>query len=86
MSSSRMIDSRWMSIRDFATKYELPLRTAQRYAEEGHIPSKKMGPRGAWYVDINAWNKKVEIYKEQQSLATEVIDLSDKSIRKTKGI
>lgn len=86
MSSSYLIDGKWMSIRDFSLKYELPLRTAQRYAEEGHLPAKKMGARGSWYVNMELWNKKVEIYKQHEEETPNVVDFEGGGFRKTKGV
>lgn len=84
MKTSRLVDTRWMSLRDFANKHDINLRTLQRYAENGKLPCKKMGPKGAWYVDLQKWNELVEIYAEHEEVCTSVVTGFEPGMRRYK--
>lgn len=73
MKTTRTVDPKWISLRDFAKKHGLNIRTAQRYAEAGKLPCKKMGAYGAWYLNLDKWNELVEIYAEHEEQTTSTV-------------
>lgn len=60
--TTKTLNPKWMSLRDFAKKYGITIKKATYYASSGRLPSRKMGPYGAWYVDLDKWYKLIELY------------------------
>ena len=69
-----MIKSRWLDITSFCEKYNLNIRTVQKYCKDGNIVAKIMGVHNSWHIDMWTFESMIEEYTSVEEDEVDLIE------------